>query len=62
MLSARAARWVPFVNRYAEMAPACCNACRTCTTTNVLNLAALVGGAAAAPFVRTLRIVRGRFV
>ena len=49
MLRARASRWVPFLNRYAEMAPACCNACRTCTTTNVLNLAALVGGMAAAP-------------
>jgi hypothetical protein len=62
MLSARTARWVPFMNRYAEMAPACCNACRTCTTTNVLNLAAVIGGVAAAPFVRTLRLVRGRFI
>jgi hypothetical protein len=60
MLAARAFRWVPFLNRYAEMAPACCNACRTCTTTNVLNLAALVGGVAAAPFVRTFRVIRGR--
>jgi hypothetical protein len=53
---------VPFLNRYAEMAPACCNACRTCTTTNVLNLAALVGGVAAAPFVRSFRVIRGRSV
>jgi hypothetical protein len=60
MLKERAARWVPFLNRYAEMAPACCNACRTCTTTNVFNLAALVGGVMAAPFIRTLRRVRGR--
>jgi hypothetical protein len=58
MLNAPIARWVPFLNRYAEMAPACCNACRTCTTTNALNLAAVIGGAAAAPFVRTLRRVR----
>jgi hypothetical protein len=60
MIRSGAARWVPFLNRYAEMAPACCNACRTCTTTNVLNLAALVGGVAAAPFIRTLRLVRRR--
>jgi len=60
MVRARAARWVPFLNRYAEMAPMCCNACRTCTTTNVLNLVALIGGVAAAPFARTLRLVRGR--
>jgi hypothetical protein len=60
MVRARAARWVPFLNRYVEMAPMCCNACRTCTTTNVLNLAALIGGVAAAPFVRTLRLFRGR--
>jgi len=62
MLTVRASRWVPFLNRYVEMAPACCNACRTCTTTNVLNLAALVGGVAVAPFVRTFRVVRGRSV
>jgi hypothetical protein len=62
MIRARAAGWVPFLNRYAEMAPACCNACRTCTTTNVFNLVALIGGVAAAPFVRTFRLVRGRSV
>jgi hypothetical protein len=61
MLGARVFRWVPFLNRYAEMAPACCNACRTCTTTNIFNLAALIGGVAAAPFVRTLRLLRRRF-
>jgi hypothetical protein len=60
MLGARAARWVPFMNRYAEMAPACCNACRTCTMTNVFNLAALLGAAVAAPFLRAVRLVRGR--
>jgi hypothetical protein len=44
------------------MAPACCNACRTCTTTNAFNLAALVGGAVAAPFLSSARRVRGRVV
>jgi hypothetical protein len=51
--------------KYGEQAPmatVCCNACRTCTTTNILNLAAVIGGVAAAPFVRTLRLVRGRFI
>jgi hypothetical protein len=36
----------PITNRaaeYAPMAPACCNVCRTCTTTNVVGL--IVGGA-----------------
>ena len=31
---------------YAPMAPACCNVCRTCTTTNVVGL--LLGGATVA--------------
>lgn len=38
----------PITNRaadYAPIAPACCNACRTCTTTNVVGL--ILGGAAA---------------
>jgi hypothetical protein len=33
---------LPVVNRaadYAPVVPACCNACRTCTTTNVLGIA-----------------------
>ena len=41
-------RLAPAVNRaseYAPVAPACCNVCRTCTTTNVAGLA--VGGATA---------------
>jgi hypothetical protein len=45
-LSVRAA---PLTNRaadYAPMAPACCNVCRTCTTTNVVGL--LLGAAALA--------------
>jgi hypothetical protein len=35
-------RLAPVTNRaaeYAPMAPACCNVCRTCTTTNVVGLA-----------------------
>lgn len=57
-LRARLARWLPFFNRYAEMAPACCNACRTCTTTNLLNLAGVVGAVVAAPFLRAFRAAR----
>ena len=44
-----AIRLAPVTNRaaeYAPLAPACCNVCRTCTTTNVIGL--LFGGAAAA--------------
>lgn len=36
------ARTLPVVNRaadYAPAVPACCNVCRTCTTTNILGLA-----------------------
>jgi hypothetical protein len=36
------ARTLPVVNRAADLAPvapACCNVCRTCTTTNILGLA-----------------------
>jgi hypothetical protein len=39
----------PITNRaaeYAPMAPACCNVCRTCTTTNVVGL--VLGGATVA--------------
>jgi hypothetical protein len=53
---ARLARWLPFFGRYAEVAPACCNACRTCATTNLLTLAGMVGGAIAAPFLRAARL------
>jgi len=55
---ARIARWTPYLNRYAEVAPACCNACRTCTTTNVLTLLGMVGGVLAAPFARVARFAR----
>jgi hypothetical protein len=42
-------RVAPITNRaaeYAPMAPACCNVCRTCTTTNIVGLA--LGGLTAA--------------
>jgi hypothetical protein len=42
-------RLAPVTNRaaeYAPLAPACCNVCRTCTTTNVVGLA--LGGLTAA--------------
>jgi hypothetical protein len=41
---------------HAPMAAVCCNACRTCVTTNVLTL--LMGGLAAAGVVLT-RFARG---
>jgi hypothetical protein len=52
-------RALPLVNRaadFAPVAPACCNVCRTCTTTNVLGL---VLGAAAGSFYGLTRFVRG---
>lgn len=54
-------RMAQATSRYADLAPvvpACCNACRTCTTTNVIGLVstAAVGlGAALTGFVRKLR-------
>jgi hypothetical protein len=54
-LSVKAA---PITNRaaeYAPMAPACCNVCRTCTTTNVVGLA--TAGVLAA-FATARRLVR----
>jgi hypothetical protein len=49
MLERATVRMLPVVNRAAEHAPvatACCNACRTCATTNLFALA-IAGGAAA---------------
>jgi hypothetical protein len=51
-------RALPLVNRaadFAPVAPACCNVCRTCTTTNVLGL---VMGAAAGSYYGLMRFVR----
>jgi hypothetical protein len=59
MLERATMRTLPVLNRaadYVPVAPACCNACRTCTTSNVLGL--LTGGAVA--LVGALRrVVRG---
>ena len=49
MLRQLSVRMAPITNRAAEYAPAvpaCCNVCRTCTTTNLVGLA--LGGLAAA--------------
>jgi hypothetical protein len=51
MLEHAKTRTLPLLNRTADLAPAaqaCCGACRTCATTNLLTLgAALAAGAAA---------------
>ena len=50
MFERATARALPVVNRaadYAPVAPACCNVCRTCTTTNILGF---VSGAALGVF------------
>ena len=49
--------------KYAENAPmatVCCNACRTCLTTNALGLLAAAGGALASPARRLARRVLTR--
>jgi hypothetical protein len=49
MLERAVTRTMPVVNRAADFAPvlpACCNVCRTCTTTNLLGIA--TGGLVAA--------------
>jgi hypothetical protein len=44
---------------HAPMAAVCCNACRTCATTNIASLAlAAVGGSAVAVWGGTKRLVR----
>ena len=51
MLERAQVRLLPVVNRAADHAPvlpACCNICRTCTTTNVVGLA--IGGVMAAGY------------
>jgi hypothetical protein len=48
VLTRLSVRLAPITNRaadYGPAVPACCNVCRTCTTTNVVGL--LVGGATA---------------
>jgi hypothetical protein len=42
MLRQLSVKAAPITNKaadYAPMAPACCNVCRTCTTTNIVGLA-----------------------
>jgi hypothetical protein len=49
----------PVTNRaadYAHVAPACCNVCRTCTTTNLVGL--FLGGAAAVGIALRRLVVR----
>jgi hypothetical protein len=60
MLQRLSLRMAPIANRAAEYgpaAPACCNICRTCTTTNLVGLAiggVTVAGLAVSRFVRQL--------
>jgi hypothetical protein len=56
MLERTTARTLPLVNRAAEHVPvatACCNACRSCVTSNVIGLAA-AGALAVAAALRRL--------
>jgi hypothetical protein len=49
MLQRLSVRIAPLTTRaaeYAPLAPACCNVCRTCTTTNVVGV--VLGGATVA--------------
>ena len=61
MLERATGRALPLVNRasdYAAVAPACCNVCRACTTTNLVGLvfgAALAAAAAGNALVARLR-------
>jgi hypothetical protein len=60
MLQRLSLRVAPIANRAAEYgpaAPACCNVCRTCTTTNLVGLAIgglTVASVAVSRFVRQL--------
>jgi hypothetical protein len=60
MLERASARALPLVNRVAAdvvpVAPACCNACRTCVTTNLVGL---LTAAAAGALAAARRFVRG---
>jgi hypothetical protein len=57
-------RMVQVAGKYGEHAPmaaACCNACRTCATTNIASLAlAAVGGSAVVVWSGTKRLLRRR--
>ena len=61
MLERATGRALPLVNRasdYAAVAPACCNVCRTCTTTNVVGL--VMAGVVAAGAVIAKGVARVR--
>jgi hypothetical protein len=54
----RLAQTASKVGEHAPLATACCNACRTCVTTNVITVATAglaAAGVAVARFVRRLR-------
>jgi hypothetical protein len=56
--TARLAQTASKVGEHAPLATSCCNACRTCVTTNILTIATagIAGaGVAVARFVRRLR-------
>jgi hypothetical protein len=58
MFERSTAKLLPLANRAAEVAPmttACCNACRTCATTNLVGIVFAAGAFVAAPFVRLAR-------
>jgi hypothetical protein len=61
MLTRLAVRAAPITNRAAEYGPAvpaCCNVCRTCTTTNIVGL--ILGGGTAAAYM-LVRVTRRLF-
>jgi hypothetical protein len=47
-------------SEHAPMATVCCNACRTCVTTNVLTLLMAAGAAVGVFFARAARIFPAR--
>ena len=58
MLERTTQRALPLLNRTADIAPAvqaCCGACRTCVTTNVVTLVLAAGAAVAAAATRFVK-------
>ena len=58
MLKQLSVKVAPITTRaadFAPVAPACCNVCRTCTTTNVIGLVLGAGAALGAAATRLLR-------
>ena len=61
MFERASVRMLPLANRAAEHAPmatACCNACRTCVSTNVFALALAAAGGAGAFLARLAKQIR----